>query len=507
MTNRFDRRTFLTGLSATGLVGSLLKTFPLQAQSTGGALPKLVFVSPPGPWHVGYADLLPPSIQQGEGQTELAITPGLDLPQTLRTLGLSAAKEAVYRRSISVINGLNHTVRGRLYYDECPGVAAHAAAAMLLTGTCNFNNAGQNEGEFFATSESVDQFVARRFGVDVLGLSLPKKPYLNEPGDAFLSYKAPLTPGGRADRQIPFYSPMEALEEIQPLTAPVGTYSLQQRRRALLDAADRDIQSIRGSVTEFDRERLDLHVGRLTELRDSLEPPPEAVNCGNGLAVANHDLDDPTTHYDFMMDHSRVLVEALACGFTRVGYLQWGQLTGGGHRIRFPQFDVTSHVSHGPSGYDADVTWHGMAHLAAGRGGAATGFVDEEGAVPQEIRQIARPQAIGANQATNTHLAEFLYMLDQTPDVDGSSLLDNTLVVQFRPMGVNHETARISWVAAGGANLGVRQGRFLRLPSANDGQRSLKHNHDMLSAICNAMGLNDVNEYGISSFNSGAIPL
>ena len=81
-------------------------------------------------------------------------------------------------------------------------------------------------------------------------------------------------------------------------------------------------------------------------------------------------------------------------------------------------------------------------------------------------------------------------------------MLDNTVVVHVKPMGKNHNRHQLMWIVAGGRNLGIRAGRFVRYP---DGEGP--HINDLHTGLCQLMGLNDVTSFGRASLNQGPLSL
>ena len=92
---------------------------------------------------------------------------------------------------------------------------------------------------------------------------------------------------------------------------------------------------------------------------------------------------------------------------------------------------------------------------------------------------------LAEERAFSTMFKEILDGLETTTDVDGSPLLDNTLVVYVRPMGRNHDARNVLWIVAGGAGVGVSGGRFL---TVGDGQNDKRYFNDVLTTVCNTMG-------------------
>jgi len=95
-------------------------------------------------------------------------------------------------------------------------------------------------------------------------------------------------------------------------------------------------------------------------------------------------------------------------------------------------------------------------------------------------------------------LAGLLSRLAAVPDVDGSTLLDNTLVLWSNELakGNTHSRMGAPYVLAGHAGGALRAGRFLDYSGL-----ALPHN-DLLVGLLNIMGLPDTS-FGKPDWNSG----
>ena len=183
-----------------------------------------------------------------------------------------------------------------------------------------------------------------------------------------------------------------------------------------------------------------------------------------------------------MRDYARILVQGFACNYARVGFLQAGNL-GGRTKPRWPEFELMS-----------DYNDHAIAHKFNGEDGAGSDGLS---------RAVALRDCINLQTAYNTLFAETLDLLAATPDADGSRMLDNTLVVFIRQMGVNHNDRRLLWLLAGGANLGVRGGRYRRL-NLDSPYRFV---NDLHVTLAHKMGVTDVESFGYEEQNRSPLSL
>ena len=121
----------------------------------------------------------------------------------------------------------------------------------------------------------------------------------------------------------------------------------------------------------------------------------------------------------------------------------------------------------------------------------------------QELSHDSGPDAQGKLAKLYTWYSErFAYLLDRlaaTPDVDGRSVLDNTLVIWGSELGRawDHDISNVPFVFAGATDL-LRSGRYLK-------GSVISHNRVLVSA-CHAMGLKDQKQYGTLDTGEGPVP-
>jgi hypothetical protein len=158
---------------------------------------------------------------------------------------------------------------------------------------------------------------------------------------------------------------------------------------------------------------------------------------------------------------TKMLVMALACDMTRVATFQWSTGQSTTRHQWIPEASGKSHhgITHGGSpdraAYDAITRWY------AGR------------------------------------VAELLAQLQSTPDIDGSSLLDNTIVLWIAgEMGFadSHTFDDMPYVIFGGGGGTIATGQHL----VYDGRA---HN-DLMVTLQRAMGMDD-NSFGKPSYVQG----
>src|SRR5688500_2179335 len=101
------------------------------------------------------------------------------------------------------------------------------------------------------------------------------------------------------------------------------------------------------------------------------------------------------------------------------------------------------------------------------------------------------------------HSEQVAYVVDRlaaTPEADGGTMLDRTLLLWGNEIGVGntHTYKDIPWLIAGGAGGYLKTGRSLHF-------KDQPHNNLLLS-LCHAMGLTDVQSFGIPALCTGPLP-
>lgn len=226
-----------------------------------------------------------------------------------------------------------------------------------------------------------------------------------------------------------------------------------RRRKSVLDAVHKDFDSRRAKLSPDDKLRLDAHADSIRELELSL-----TAVCGSPEAPV--DINSETS----IDRQSDLLAAALGCGLTRIASVQ----------VRIADNDNTLYP------------WVGL-----DAGGHHT------------LSHDSGPDAQGKLAKLYTWYSErFAYLLDRlaaTPDVDGRSVLDNTLVIWGSELGRawDHDISNVPFVFAGATDL-LRSGRYLK-------GSVISHNRVLVSA-CHAMGLKDQKQYGTLDSGEGPVP-
>jgi hypothetical protein len=225
-----------------------------------------------------------------------------------------------------------------------------------------------------------------------------------------------------------------------------------RRRKSVLDTVITDFDSRRGKLSPNDKLRLDAHAQSIRDLELSL-----TAVCKSPAAPV--DINSETT----IDRQSDLLASAFGCGLTRIASFQ----------LRIADNDNTLYP------------WIGL-----DQGGHHTLSHDSGAAAQATLAQLY-----------TWYSQRMAYLLDKlaaTPDIDGRSVLDNTLVIWGSELGRawDHDISNVPFVFAGATDL-LRSGRYLK-------GSGISHNRMLVSA-CHAMGLAD-QQYGSLDTGAGPIP-
>ena len=249
------------------------------------------------------------------------------------------------------------------------------------------------------------------------------------------------------------------------------------QQKSVLDYAATDFSNLAQRMGKLDAARLNAHAAAIRDLENRLSlgsntscvpPNPSIVNAASQAGNA--------TAYRANVDVLLHLAQtALACDLTRV---------------------ATVYLSQAPDqifGYVPNMSgttdFHDMVHQT--NGVAAQGkTVPPLGDDPQAMATVKAYHAYNSSV-----FATFLGLLQAIPESDGTTLLDNTLVVWCGQLaGGDHSLERIPYILAGGLGATVNTGRYVLLPrkvAGNTGpaySTGLPHNNLFVS-LANLMGL------------------
>jgi hypothetical protein len=428
------RRRFL---GAAGAATSALALFPwLERRARAEAVPPrlLLYYTPHGTVWDRY--------RPAGGETDFTLSPIL-------------TPLAAHRDKLVITDGVNMSSGTEYYIPHTYTMPALWTGSPIDTASTIFCRDDHMQCFGWGTGRSIDQLVAERLapttpfptielGYQCGNLHPAKRMIYSSPGNT----KAPLDDPARAFDQVFGGMVADPGAEAKALLA--------LRRKSVLDTALADFNSRRATLTATDRARLDAHADSMRELERTL--------AESGTACTKPDAPADISAETAIDRQSDLIASAFGCGLTRIASFQlriadndnslypWVGLDEGGHHTLSHENDDTT-----------------LATLA---------------------------------ELYTWYSERFAYLLDRlasTPDTDGSSVLDNTIVVWGSELGVgwSHSLDNVPFVFAGGANSGLRGGRYLKVTNTQWTR--------VLVTALHAMGLTDIASHGSIDTGDGAL--
>jgi hypothetical protein len=302
----------------------------------------------------------------------------------------------------------------------------------------------------------------------------------NASGDKHISYVAP------GITTAPDDDPVAAFTRVFPSGGSTGgTGSTMpdaraQRRLSVLDRAKADLEALRGKLGETERTKLDLHLEAVREVERRIMGLGGGGGGGPTCSMPAIDAGGLTPSGLYQAERFPqilrcqidLMVQAMACGLTRVGVIQASHHTSELIMSRFM----------GTPMYDAgfDMRSHQASHYGA-----------NHDANHREYRDYKLQATWWAEQ-----LAYLLSQLAARPE-DNGTMLDHSLVLFCTEVcdGNTHGHDDMPFILAGGGSGRIRTGRLF--------DYGYRRHADLLLSIAHAMG-DTIGGFGDSS--SGVLP-
>jgi hypothetical protein len=385
--------------------------------------------------------------------------------ETSFTLSRILAPLEANKQSIVVLDNVENKVGGyaaRPGDDHMKGMGAMLTGRGLLPGSTQ-GGAGDPAG--LASGISVDQAIASVIGNDAKFRSMELGVQSGSAGTvwgytAYAGSNQPLPPDN---------NPASVWNRVFSGFGGADPALLRQQaeRKSVLDAVIQSYGKLNPKLGASDKAKLDEHLGNIRDLEMRLTATgTSGAACAKPASPGTIDY---KTNANFPMVgklQMDLLVMAMACDLTRVGTIQWEQSVG---NVRFTWVDPTITRGH-----------HDMSH--------------DGNDVTATIEALTKINIWYAGQ-----LNYLINSLKNAKEADGSSMLDNTLVVWVNELarGNAHSHDHMPFVLAGGAGGALRTGRFLSFP------KSVPHNNMLVSCL-NLMGLPDTT-FGDPAFCTGPL--
>jgi hypothetical protein len=267
-----------------------------------------------------------------------------------------------------------------------------------------------------------------------------------------------------------------ANQPLPPMEDPVKAYArifggaqlssqqaaqLLKRRQSVLDYAQGSLGGLAARVPAEDRVRVAQHQASVQQIEKQLLAQTAACTAPTVNAI---DLKSITNYPAIGKVQMDLLVAALACDQTRIASLQW---------------------SHSVS--DIPMPW-----LNISAGHHTLSHKDDSDAASQS-------SLVAINTWYASQFAYLLQGLDSVVETDGSTLLDNCLVIWINELakGNVHSHAPLPVVIAGSCGGALRPGRYVKYAQQQP------HNN-LLVSIANAMGTN-ISTFGNQAYCTGPL--
>jgi Protein of unknown function (DUF1552) len=285
---------------------------------------------------------------------------------------------------------------------------------------------------------SVDQIVARRWGVDTLTLAVLASETEPHPKPGF-DHRESFSYLGPATLKHPRRNPLRVFDDLfGPPTAASESAARIAHRRSVLDAVNGNLIEISARLGPAERSKLDLHVTAIHDVEKRMTAPP--VACDHDLAPPpDYLVMDPRaevsadTFIPRMVDNMiDIMTLAFRCGVFRIATLQFGY-GGGKWRFGWKGINMNCHDD--------------VAHKDVG----------DAGGDPATIARV-----VLMNQYYAACVARLATALDAIPE-GGGTLLDSTLIVWANEQGRgDHSLSNVPIVLIGGAGGAIpRAGRLI----------------------------------------------
>ena len=439
---KFTRRKLLGGLG--GLTVAL--TAPIWKQATTFGAP-----AKPAKRFIG--------VFSANGTIASAFFPSSTGPDNPLTLGPECrilAPMAAYKTKMLVLKGVDMTSTNGPNHPGGPHMKG--PGGMLTGGTLLPGPFTGSEGPAgYANSISIDQLIANRQGATTkfpsleFGVRIQGQEPLR-----YVSYRGASMPNTAVDDPWQIFSRIFANAGM----TDAQLARLVADRKSVLDFVKDDLTRLESRFTAGDRARLDAHLTSVQRIEQQLTAGTQM--CATPTMPARIDpevMENFPTIAKLQMD---LMLLALTCGMTNVATFMFANSDSWQY---YPWIGINEEH-------------HTMSHQP-----------DSDAATMEKLTQI-----------NIWHAQQITYMLDglsKAVDSDGSSVLDNSLLLWGNELGKGntHTYQDIPWMLAGGVGGQFRMGRFL--------QYNRQPHNALLVSIANAFGFTDVKTFGDTTVWTG----
>jgi hypothetical protein len=376
--------------------------------------------------------------------------------ETSFTLSPILAPLAPYQKKLIVLSGINVKSAGFGPGDDHMKGMGHMLTGIELLAGNTMGGAGTPAG--LAGGISIDQRIVQDIGQATRFPSLEFGVMVqNSDVWARMIYSGANQPLPPMEDPVAAYQRVFSGSTVSAAQAAI----LLQRRKSVLDYVQTSLGTLSTTVSSGDRVRVQQHQDSVRQIEKQLLAQTGACTPPTVTAIDRKNIANYPAIGKVQMD---LLVAALACDQTRIASLQWSRSVSD---IPMPWLGIgTGH--------------HTLSHTP-----------DTDGTSQASLVQI--------NTWYAKQFAYLLQSLDAVTEADGSTLLDNCMVVWVNELskGNIHSHQPLPVVIAGGCGGALRTGRFVTYSPQQP------HNN-LLVAIANVMGTN-ITTFGNPAYCTGAL--
>ncbi len=447
-----SRRRFLRGTAGASLGLPWLDVFARHARAAGPPVCAAFLINMNG-------------VQQAAGGE-----PETFWPRTIGPLtkdGLAAQTD----RATSVLS--DHAaritmLRGMSFAFQSGGCAHTGGGNQVLTAARV--TGGGNKS--LALGESVDNYLARRMGVEPLALYAgPKAGYIND----HISFKGPSEL--RISEGNPWLAYMRLVGMKPSMAAsPEVAIKLASGRTSVNDLVRAEMSEVlaRKDLSASDRKRLDMHFASIREIEQKITTELAPADAMRWKALdGRHKL--TSTRLAVEQLHMELIAFAFAAGYTRVAFLQLG--------------DGTDQMT-----YTFEGTTYPRFHPLSHRASSDSGFAD--GTMPMAVKQHHNIDTI--------IMGQLKFLLDKMAGyaTPAGPLLDTSFVTWANHVATGgHAYTNVPYIIAGKAGGALKTGQYISGGSTNN---------KLLNALIGAAGVRKmdntpVDDFGDASLTKGVV--
>ena len=496
---KMARRSFLRGCGGSAaLVLPLLRS--MEARAQGLPAPKRLLV-----------------MHHGQGSPIDLWRPAASASTQTFNLPVNSAPFAPLQSKMVMIDGLNLVTASQPSGNDGGQNSSEGGLVALMTGVPTLGKVGQQDQ--CAGGASIDQILLDRspllggapspspsrtpFGS--LQLAADIRSTRDEVAPRVMSYRAPIADPDISQARQPLYpetQPLQTFNRLFGRAAPPGTDTgaALARELSVLDFMRSDLKRLQALAPSSEKHRMDVHADAIQQLESAIRqrlsrapsgvcappPPPPTFPLTTGkrsiaateytslAGVDYFDPADPNNHPHQVLGQTQLALikTAFLCDLVRVATFSWASATSW---VVFP------------------ANFEGATLMLSGQASSPH-------YPPLSADPATRPDAAAWWAAIDRFYSEqsslAIQRIAEATDVDGNSLLDNTIVVYVTELSRrwDHNQQNVPLVVFGGKNTGLNGGTFLKLtdgplPSQTGASTGNRPFNDFWLALAPALGV------------------